>query len=94
MMLRVSHRGIHATGLLLFQAWQRSSLLLLMIRKKIDCYVHYASVGEDKDKRNYVVSYKKIENLGYKTSITVEEGIEELIRSLQVVQTKMCYTNV
>ena len=30
-----------------------------MIKKKTNAYFHYADIGEDHDKRNYVVSYEK-----------------------------------
>ncbi|UCB47399.1 MAG: NAD(P)-dependent oxidoreductase [Spirochaetota bacterium] len=65
-----------------------------LIQKKISCYVHYASIGEDKDKRDYVVSYEKIKKVGYETTISVEEGIEELKRALYAVQIEKQYTNV
>jgi len=65
-----------------------------LIKKHTDVYVHYADVGEDKDKRNYIVSYKKINNLGYNTTINIDEGIDELIRAFQVVQIKNKYSNV
>jgi nucleoside-diphosphate-sugar epimerase len=57
-------------------------------------YVHYADVGEDADKRNYSVSYKKINSLGYKTTIGVEEGIDELAKALRAISYKTPYTNV
>ena len=65
-----------------------------LIKKKIECYIHYADVGEDKDKRDYVVSYKKINALGYHTTISIEEGIDELKRALEVVQVHMQYANI
>lgn len=65
-----------------------------MIEKSIHCYVHYADVGEDADKRNYVVSYKKINSLGFETTISVEEGVDELKRALQTISFKTPYTNV
>ena len=64
------------------------------ISSKTKCHIHYADVGEDLDKRDYVVSYQKINNLGYKTSITIDEGIDELIRALQAAEVKMRYSNV
>lgn len=64
------------------------------IKKKIDFYVHYAEIGEDPDKRNYFCSYKKINNLGFKTSINIEEGIEELIKVIQVIDKKSNYANI
>jgi nucleoside-diphosphate-sugar epimerase len=65
-----------------------------LIKSKIACYIHYADVGEDKDKRDYVVSYKKINALGYQTTISIEEGIDELKRALEVIQVRMQYANV
>lgn len=65
-----------------------------MIRDKVDFYLHYADIGEDADKRNYVVSYKKISSLGYRTTITLEEGIEELIQGLAVLDVRNPYSNV
>jgi nucleoside-diphosphate-sugar epimerase len=65
-----------------------------MIKTQVPCYIHYADVGEDADKRNYVVSYKKINSLGYETSVNVEEGITELIKGLRVINFKTPYTNV
>jgi nucleoside-diphosphate-sugar epimerase len=65
-----------------------------MISKQTKAYIHYADVGEDSDKRNYIVSYKKITNMGYATTITVEEGIEELAKVCQAVQFRNPYSNV
>jgi len=65
-----------------------------MIKKKTNAYIHYADVGEDKDKRNYVVSYEKVNNLGYDTTITVEQGIDELLNAYQAIEFKTPYTNV
>ena len=65
-----------------------------MIRARVDYYLHYADVGQDADKRNYVVSYKKIGDLGYRTSITLEQGIDELVRGVEVLEFKTPYTNL
>lgn len=64
-----------------------------MIKRKTDCYVHYADYDGDVDKRNYVVSYDKIESLGYKTTITVEEGIDELINCFKVLKIQIPFKN-
>ncbi len=65
-----------------------------MIKAKVDYYLHYADVGQDADKRNYVVSYKKINALGFRTTITVDEGLDELIHAVEVLDTRTPYTNV
>lgn len=65
-----------------------------IIHDETGAYFHYAPVGEDGDKRNYVVSYKKVKDLGYDTTITVQEGIKELVRALPVVKIVNPYANV
>jgi nucleoside-diphosphate-sugar epimerase len=65
-----------------------------LIRQKLEFYLHYAEVGEDADKRNYVVSYNKIAALGYKTTITVEQGIDEVIRGLAAIDVRIPFSNV
>ena len=64
-----------------------------LIRRRVDYYLHYASFSEDPDKRHYVVSYKKISALGYQTQVTIEEGIEELIRGIDLLEMNNPYGN-
>ncbi len=45
-----------------------------------------APVGEDPDKRNYIVSNEKIEKTGFKAQVGLQEGIRELKRGLQIVK--------
>ena len=65
-----------------------------LIKRQVDYYIHYAAIGEDADKRDYVVSYEKINNLGYDTTIDVDAGISELLRAYRAVSFKTPYTNV
>lgn len=66
-----------------------------LIKKHLpETYFNYADVGEDPDKRNYVVNYDKIKSLGFDTTIGIEEGIKELIKSIPLVKLNNPYYNV
>jgi nucleoside-diphosphate-sugar epimerase len=66
-----------------------------MINSKVpNSYFNYADVGSDADKRNYVVSYEKLNKLGYTTTITLEEGIDELLKTIPLIKTSSPYFNV
>lgn len=57
------------------------------IRKYIpEFYVHSAPIGQDPDKRDYVVSNKKIESLGWKPVRGLDDGIRELLNAYQVIK--------
>jgi nucleoside-diphosphate-sugar epimerase len=45
-----------------------------------------AEVGEDPDKRNYIVSNDKIESTGFRTLFNLEQGIKELKNAYQVIK--------
>ena len=64
-----------------------------IIGEKTGAFIHYEEIGKDADKRNYVVSYEKISNLGFKTKVGVEEGIDEVINALKVTDFQNTYTN-
>lgn len=68
--------------------------IALKIKERIDYYLHFADVGEDEDKRNYGVSYEKINSLGFNTKITVDEGIDELIKACQIFEFRHPYKNI
>lgn len=65
-----------------------------MIKEQTNAYIHYADIGEDQDQRNYVVSYDRVKELGYYSTITIQEGIGELIRGLKAIQFKTPYANI
>lgn len=57
------------------------------IKKEVpDFYFTEAEVGEDPDKRDYIVSNEKIEKTGFKTEVTLREGIRELIKGYQILR--------
>ncbi|MFP4446646.1 MAG: NAD-dependent epimerase/dehydratase family protein, partial [Desulfosudaceae bacterium] len=50
-----------------------------------DFYVQSAPIGEDPDKRDYLVSNKKIESLGWQPQYSLDMGIRELIKGYQIL---------
>ena len=54
----------------------------LLIKEYCDYYLHEASIGEDPDKRNYEVSYEKINRLGFRAEVSLRQGILELLKVL------------
>jgi len=57
------------------------------IKKQIpDFYFVEAKVGEDPDKRNYIVSNAKIERTGFKPEVSLQDGITELIKGYQIIR--------
>jgi len=49
-------------------------------------YIHSAAVGEDLDKRDYLVSNEKIESLGWKPDHTLDMGIQELLKGYKILK--------
>ena len=61
--------------------------LCKLIQKQLPKFVYLVSeIGEDVDKRNYIISNEKIEKCGFKANRSVEQGIKELIKCLPLLK--------
>jgi nucleoside-diphosphate-sugar epimerase len=64
------------------------------IRRLLPAFVSLeAPVGEDPDKRDYVVSNEKLERTGFRPAYSLEQGIRELIKTYAMLR-KDRYSNV
>jgi len=64
--------------------------LLNVIQKYIPEFaITYTDFYKDPDKRNYMVSNKKIELTGWKPEYTLDDGIKELINAYRVIVPRM-----
>ncbi len=51
-----------------------------------------SEIGKDPDQRNYIVSNAKIEATGFKTTVSLGKGVQELVKGLQIIK-RMQYAN-
>ena len=49
-------------------------------------YIHSSPIGEDPDKRDYIVSNEKIEFLGWQPDYTLDMGIIELLKGYKILK--------
>ncbi|MBI4596897.1 MAG: NAD(P)-dependent oxidoreductase [Candidatus Omnitrophica bacterium] len=64
------------------------------IKKQVPgLYFTEAEIGEDTDKRNYIVSNEKIERTGFAPQVSLRAGIAELIKGYQIIRRNE-YANV
>jgi nucleoside-diphosphate-sugar epimerase len=60
--------------------------LARLIQKNVPrFYVHYAAVGSDPDKRNYIVSNQRLREAGFEARRSLEDGIRELIKGYRLL---------
>ena len=64
------------------------------IKKQVpDLFIVDAPIGNDPDKRNYIVSNAKIESTGYKPKYSIDDGIRELIKGYKMISNSV-FTNI
>ncbi len=64
------------------------------IRARIKFYLHFAEFAKDQDQRDYEVDYSKIRATGFETSVTMDEGLRELIDAFKIVSIPNPYSNI
>jgi nucleoside-diphosphate-sugar epimerase len=48
-------------------------------------YIHFSELGEDPDKRNYIVSNQRLSEAGFEASRSLDQGIEELLKGYRML---------
>ncbi len=51
-----------------------------------ELYLHSSEIGTDEDKRDYIVSNKKIEKTGWKPNYSLDDGIKELLKLFKMIR--------
>ncbi|WKZ57786.1 MAG: NAD(P)-dependent oxidoreductase [Bdellovibrionota bacterium] len=49
-------------------------------------YIHFAEVGTDPDKRDYIVSNQRLREAGFEATRTIDAGIKELLKAFQMLR--------
>jgi nucleoside-diphosphate-sugar epimerase len=47
-------------------------------------YVHFAPIGQDPDKRNYIVSSARLREAGFEAKRSLDAGIQELMKAYRM----------
>jgi nucleoside-diphosphate-sugar epimerase len=87
------HGGIYNVGLSDANLSKRE--LCQLIQEEVpDFYFTVAEVGEDPDKRDYVVSNAKIEATGFRPRHSLRAGVRELVKAYRMLKpTRSAFTN-
>jgi len=56
-------------------------------------YIHFAPIGSDPDKRNYIVSNKRLREAGFEAKRSLDEGIQELLKGYRMMG-RMPFKNI
>lgn len=61
------------------------------IKEKIPCSIFYEDISEDPDQRNYSIDFQRFLSTGWTPSISMEEGIKELIKTAPLLNMRNRY---
>lgn len=60
--------------------------LALRIKEHVpNLYIHFAPVGSDPDKRNYIVSNQRLRSAGFEARLSLDDGIRELLKGYRML---------
>jgi nucleoside-diphosphate-sugar epimerase len=48
-------------------------------------YIHFAAIGQDPDKRNYIVSNQRLREAGFEAKRSLDQGIQELLKGYRMM---------
>ena len=48
-------------------------------------YIHYSEIGNDPDKRNYIVSNQRLREAGFEAKYSIDDGIKELLKGCNML---------
>jgi nucleoside-diphosphate-sugar epimerase len=69
--------------------------LCAAIQKHVpDFHVLESEIGQDPDKRNYIVSNEKIEKAGWRPQHSLDSGIVELIKCYTIIRNAASFDNL
>jgi nucleoside-diphosphate-sugar epimerase len=68
--------------------------LAKLVQKFTDCEIFLSPRKTDPDKRNYIVSNKKLKEAGFSAMYTLEDGIQELMTAYEMMSKHEMWRNV
>lgn len=64
------------------------------IQNKIDYHLNFSEIGSDPDARDYEVSFERIRQTGFETEVTLDAGIDELVKGYVMINLHNPYANI
>lgn len=64
-----------------------------LLRQRLSFEQFYGPVGGDEDQRDYAVSYARLAALGFTTTVSMADGLDELVRGVDLLHDRGLYHN-
>jgi nucleoside-diphosphate-sugar epimerase len=60
--------------------------LALKVKEYVpDFYIHFSDAGSDPDKRNYIISNRRLRDAGFEARRSLDQGIQELLKGYRMM---------